>query len=127
MSENALAALGVVDGAARQVSANRNPNYTGSRESIIGTPANQRKLVAQLHHRRPDVVEELNLNHRLQPARRHSGRSTHDRCLGKRRIEHPVGPKIALQAKGQFRSEEHTSELQSHSDLVCRLLLEKKK
>src|SRR5438034_7704543 len=27
----------------------------------------------------------------------------------------------------QLRSEEHTSELQSHSDLVCRLLLEKKK
>ena len=25
------------------------------------------------------------------------------------------------------RSEEHTSELQSHSELVCRLLLEKKK
>src|SRR5260221_4310138 len=31
------------------------------------------------------------------------------------------GPSLAL------RSEEHTSELQSHSDLVCRLLLEKKK
>src|SRR5437588_9421985 len=34
-------------------------------------------------------------------------------------------------ASGEFvigvRSEEHTSELQSHSDLVCRLLLEKKK
>src|SRR5260370_27403180 len=29
-------------------------------------------------------------------------------------------------AKG-FRSEEHTSELQSHLNLVCRLLLEKKK
>src|SRR5436190_10989523 len=28
---------------------------------------------------------------------------------------------------GRTRSEEHTSELQSHSDLVCRLLLEKKK
>src|SRR5260221_10839927 len=27
---------------------------------------------------------------------------------------------------GGWRSEEHTSELQSHSDLVCRLLLEKK-
>src|SRR2546421_3192545 len=27
----------------------------------------------------------------------------------------------------QLRSEEHTSELQSRSDLVCRLLLEKKK
>src|SRR5947207_5810634 len=32
---------------------------------------------------------------------------------------------ILLNLKG--RSEEHTSELQSHSDLVCRLLLEKKK
>src|SRR5438034_5571444 len=32
------------------------------------------------------------------------------------------------QLPGQvLRSEEHTSELQSHSDLVCRLLLEKKK
>src|SRR5438132_8039697 len=30
-------------------------------------------------------------------------------------------------AAGKRRSEEHTSELQSHSDLVCRLLLEKKK
>src|SRR5438034_10564653 len=31
---------------------------------------------------------------------------------------------VATSEKG--RSEEHTSELQSHSDLVCRLLLEKK-
>src|SRR2546421_12927398 len=30
-------------------------------------------------------------------------------------------------SSGGFRSEEHTSELQSRSDLVCRLLLEKKK
>src|SRR5438034_5202956 len=32
----------------------------------------------------------------------------------------------AVGAAGVARSEEHTSELQSHSDLVCRLLLEKK-
>src|SRR5437773_10226864 len=30
-------------------------------------------------------------------------------------------------AEDEKRSEEHTSELQSHHDLVCRLLLEKKK
>src|SRR5437773_3022760 len=30
-------------------------------------------------------------------------------------------------SSGRGRSEEHTSELQSHHDLVCRLLLEKKK
>src|SRR5260221_4304021 len=33
----------------------------------------------------------------------------------------------ALAIVDEVRSEEHTSELQSHSDLVCRLLLEKKK
>ena len=34
---------------------------------------------------------------------------------------------IASMAVGLPRSEAHTSELQSHSDIVCRLLLEKKK
>src|SRR5437588_8523665 len=32
-----------------------------------------------------------------------------------------------IRPRWRRRSEEHTSELQSHSDLVCRLLLEKKK
>src|SRR5476649_3063783 len=38
-------------------------------------------------------------------------------------------PSVLLLKTGfpRSRSEEHTSELQSHSDLVCRLLLEKKK
>jgi len=44
------------------------------------------------------------------------------------------GPTVDAEARlaiirllDHFRSEEHTSELQSHHDLVCRLLLEKKK
>src|SRR5690242_21155769 len=38
------------------------------------------------------------------------------------------GPATTTQSKTQDgRSEEHTSELQSHVNLVCRLLLEKKK
>src|SRR5438034_5141013 len=41
-------------------------------------------------------------------------------CAASRRQIHAVQTVKA-------RSEEHTSELQSHSDLVCRLLLEKKK
>src|SRR2546430_9119070 len=40
---------------------------------------------------------------------------THDQILGNPEINH------------LYRSEEHTSELQSQSNLVCRLLLEKKK
>src|SRR5438034_7755547 len=39
---------------------------------------------------------------------------------------HVVGTPQDVTAE-TMRSEEHTSELQSHSDLVCRLLLEKKK
>src|SRR5260221_2035789 len=44
--------------------------------------------------------------------------------------EIPLGfdPGVITQRRNPMgRSEEHTSELQSHSDLVCRLLLEKKK
>src|SRR5438034_6887201 len=45
------------------------------------------------------------------------------------RDERPLGPARPTvdQVRHDLRSEEHTSELQSHSDLVCRLLLEKKK
>src|SRR5207237_8250884 len=41
----------------------------------------------------------------------------------------PTAPthSITSTAAGLLRSEEHTSELQSHLNLVCRLLLEKKK
>src|SRR5436190_17642208 len=47
-------------------------------------------------------------------------RPSASRPPGRRRARpHPAPPAP--------RSEEHTSELQSHSDLVCRLLLEKKK
>src|SRR5207248_7038563 len=41
------------------------------------------------------------------------------RCCANRRLQ--------LATKPRLRSEEHTSELQSPYDLVCRLLLEKKK
>src|SRR5690606_41394778 len=39
----------------------------------------------------------------------------------------PVGEQRALARQRAARSEEHTSELQSRENLVCRLLLEKKK
>src|SRR5437667_3316584 len=43
-----------------------------------------------------------------------------------RRVRRPAAT-IAAPRHRRSRSEEHTSELQSHHDLVCRLLLEKKK
>src|SRR5438034_5379030 len=53
---------------------------------------------------------------RLKPSRRFP--------YGYGRVEDLAGVLIVVTI---LRSEEHTSELQSHSDLVCRLLLEKKK
>src|SRR2546427_5942610 len=44
-----------------------------------------------------------------------------------RRVPHAVRRKGGFPIGGVGRSEEHTSELQSQSNLVCRLLLEKKK
>src|SRR5690606_19719354 len=44
--------------------------------------------------------------------------SKNDRCVGRQRL--------ILEALEGRRSEEHTSELQSRENLVCRLLLEKK-
>src|SRR2546427_8967014 len=48
-----------------------------------------------------------------------------NQCLQRLGVESGVAP---VEPDGdRFRSEEHTSELQSQSNLVCRLLLEKKK
>src|SRR2546426_4937598 len=44
-----------------------------------------------------------------------------------RYAEPTIRPIIAAQQRDVLRSEEHTSELQSPCNLVCRLLLEKKK
>src|SRR5437588_1541242 len=56
------------------------------------------------------------------------------RSMSRRSAVHETrtAPKPSLRFQGPdfpsaHRSEEHTSELQSHSDIVCRLLLEKKK
>src|SRR5207249_11836794 len=50
-----------------------------------------------------------------------------DQCLGQLPLLGTYGALFNLRREGgRLRSEEHTSELQSRFDLVCRLLLEKK-
>src|SRR4051812_49748960 len=68
---------------------------------------------------------------------RRRGRHPHDRRQRRGRLRgHGVGRRHHVRAVGgpdagvggrPRRSEEHTSELQSHVNIVCRLLLEKKK
>src|SRR5204863_5537465 len=54
------------------------------------------------------------------------GWGTHERHFPADGREHDFGGRAAIYLL-RPRSEEHTSELQSRRDLVCRLLLEKKK
>src|SRR5690242_21431912 len=51
-------------------------------------------------------------------------RGVEDAAQGRRRLRRPASERGRRRGR---RSEEHTSELQSHVNLVCRLLLEKKK
>src|SRR6267142_7295025 len=50
----------------------------------------------------------------------------HPNFAGEKRVKHGAGVRHCSH-RVLLRSEEHTSELQSHVNLVCRLLLEKKK
>src|SRR2546421_4989497 len=64
------------------------------------------------------------------PPGRRGGRDARGDHARQSAREHPsrrLRPGAVGAAPPQGRSEEHTSELQSRSDLVCRLLLEKKK
>src|SRR2546428_10220389 len=64
---------------------------------------------------------------RRPPPRRDSAARTVIAPSAGRRDSFPRPPRRVRDRAARVRSEEHTSELQSRSDLVCRLLLEKKK
>src|SRR2546426_2145976 len=68
---------------------------------------------------RPRAEQRVGRHQVVEPVALHAAQ-----CVGRERrleLEHPGG------APRAERSEEHTSELQSPCNLVCRLLLEKKK
>src|SRR5438034_8739556 len=69
-----------------------------------------------------DLAERRVRLHRLHDRVHEIARGARFVSEARERARH--GAPVAVPAN---RSEEHTSELQSHSDLVCRLLLEKKK
>src|SRR6266540_5498793 len=67
--------------------------------------------------------------HRFRHSHTHATRGA-GTCARPRSRTHPIEETFSdvLETRNPHaRSEEHTSELQSHHDLVCRLLLEKKK
>src|SRR2546421_9692853 len=78
-----------------------------------------------VHARCPQLLEQLRRRHFQLAGELGNARLGHGPALLLRK---PVFASLHDEALGALgRSEEHTSELQSRSDLVCRLLLEKKK
>src|SRR5436190_3808176 len=74
---------------------------------------------------RPKLLAEAKLFARARPGQV-TRRTKNDLAL-LLTLNHACPGDVFHNASPGARSEEHTSELQSHSDLVCRLLLEKKK
>src|SRR5256885_12788926 len=74
--------------------------------------------------RRPDDVAEARREPRQDQGPGPAARLARDDRAAR---VHPPDPPRASRAAGPGRSEEHTSELQSPCNLVCRLLLEQKK
>src|SRR3989440_4849317 len=90
---------------------------------------------ARGHLRLAGVLASSGIELALPPCRHREGRAPctpreSSRCSPRspaRRPRRGRSTRSDAMALGSVRSEEHTSELQSRSDLVCRLLLEKKK
>ena len=106
VGEDRLAALAVPDRAALEVAADRDAHDHRARERAVRAPARGRGLRLDLVHRRPHVVEELDLGARAQPAHRLADRAADDVRLRERRVEAAGVAERALQAE---RDAEHAA------------------
>ena len=101
VGEDALAALAVPDGAAGEVAADRHPHHHRAGEGPVRAPADRGRLALDLGHGRPDVVEELDLGRRPQPADRLADGPADDVRLRQRRVEAAGLPEGPLEAVGR--------------------------
>src|SRR5215204_6758013 len=95
-----------------------NDDYRELSSLLFGARERYRSVRATVRHRRRGELATEAINRYVEYGFRHGILSNFD----------PPYDVPTYREYGDLeRSEEHTSELQSHSDLVCRLLLEKKK
>ena len=94
----------MINCAAGQVSAYRHAHHAWRRECSIRSPPHYRKFVTQLHHRGPDVVEELNLNDRLETAHCQPDSAPHNARFSDGRVKHALRTKITLQTGSELEN-----------------------
>src|SRR5260370_4892365 len=92
-------------------------------EALINGAGDGRHSILVLTFESADRPQEANLQRALEIVRANGGEYD-ERALN---TDGAQRQGAAGQWRDSFQSEEHTSELQSHLNLVCRLLLEKKK
>src|SRR2546430_2491532 len=107
----------------RGSSSDRNPSSPS--RSRLASSASPWAVATKLFFAGFQQRSETNWWMRLACAVQYSARWTRPRCAAIRANRSQPAQHITLE--NVCRSEEHTSELQSQSNLVCRLLLEKKK
>src|SRR5206468_12912859 len=93
------------------------PSFPTRRSSDLGRRRTRLRLQHRLQRNRPLLLQQHQHRRRRRPPLR----------LPQRPHAHAQQLRQEQQPLQGGRSEEHTSELQSRSELVCRLLLEKKK
>src|SRR5207249_9259420 len=100
------------------------PSPPGSSCRRRGPVAGQQVVSGQVLERVEPLAESAHLSNRQLAAAEVEGR---DRLDEAEIAGRPRARAREMAGEEPIRSEEHTSELQSRFDLVCRLLLEKKK
>ena len=102
--EDRLAALAVIDGAARKITADGYAKDHGAFELSVGAPAHDAEFIADLHHGGPDVVEELNFGDGLHAARGHADGAADNAGFREGRVEDAVRTVFTLQARSGFEN-----------------------
>ena len=92
----------MVQGAALQVAAVRHSHDGRGAERVARAPPQRGELVAELVVGGPDIVEELDLDDRFEPAGREPDRPAHDVGFGEWRVVDALAPELALQAPGDL-------------------------
>src|SRR4029077_9144966 len=104
MRKNRFSALTVINPTSGEISTNRNADDDWTFEGSVRTPAKHAEFIPQLHHRRPDVVEELNFRDGLQSTRGHADRPADNAGLCERRIKDAIVAKLTLQSGGGLKN-----------------------
>src|SRR5262245_56774972 len=82
--EDAFARLAVIRAAAAEIAADRHADDHRARPGVPRSIPHHGHLVANLHHGGPDVVEELDLDHRFELSRGHPDGASDDAGFGER-------------------------------------------